>query len=239
MSLFRFKQFSILQAENAMKVGTDAMLLGTIANYNSPKNILDIGAGTGVLSLMMAQKYPSATIHAVELDEIAAKECLTNFKQAPWANRLRVDQNNFISFKASEKFDVLISNPPYYQTRLENQDARKSRARHESSLPVELMLNKCLDFMHEQSLLWVIIPSEIKGDWIEKANANELHCIEEVEIHGKKNAPSKRNILAFCRTKMSLKLSSFTVRDESGNYTKEYIDLTFDFHFNDLRKIID
>lgn len=236
MSTFRFKQFPILQADNAMKVGTDAMLLGAIAHHQSPQNILDIGTGTGVLSLMLAQKYSESTIHAVELDELAAKECQLNFDRSPWASRLKIDQRDFMSFESLEKFDLLISNPPYYQTRLENQDARKSRARHEASLPVTSMLRKSVELMHEHSSLWVIIPSENLESWLEKAESIQLFCVEGIAIYGKKNAPPKRHILSFCLVDLPLKSSSFTIRDENGDYTQEYIDLTFDFHFNDLRK---
>jgi len=237
MSVFRFKEFSVNQTNSAMKVGTDAMLLGALAFGENPTQILDIGAGTGVLSLMMAQQYPQATITAVELDSLSAKECTENFNTSKWSSRMTVLFQDFLAFESGSKFDLIISNPPYYQSRLENDDPRKARARHEASLPVLEMLTRIKELLSVHGDFWVIIPSETKTDWLEKAESQELFCANEIEIFGKKNAAPKRCILSFHHARSKRRTSSLIVRDEAGCYTEHYIKLTSHFHWNDLRSL--
>lgn len=233
MSVFRFKQFSVNQTNSAMKVGTDAMLLGALAFGENPTQILDIGAGTGVLSLMMAQQYPQATITAVELDALSAKECAENFNASKWSPRMEVVAHDFLTFESTTKFDLIISNPPYFQSRLENDDPRKARARHEASLPVLEMLARIKELLSVHGDFWVIIPSETKTDWLEKAENQQLFCSNEIEIFGKKNGEVKRLVLQFHKELKQKQSASLVVRDEIGNYTESYINLTTEFHFND------
>ena len=235
MSVFRFKQFSILQAESAMKVGTDAMLLGATSETLNPSTILDVGTGTGVVALMLAQRNPNAVIHAVEVDPQSAEECRKNFEISPWTERLTVHMNDFLSFQSDIKFDLIVSNPPYYQTRLENQDDRKSRARHESALPVDKMMERVGALLSDGGEFRVIIPTETLGNWLENAGEAGLFCNDQIDVYGKKNATPKRCILSF-RRKSELKTTqNIVIRDINGSYTDQYINLTKDFHFNDLR----
>ncbi len=235
MSVFRFKQFAITQSESAMKVGTDAMLLGAIAFHTNPTKILDIGAGTGVLSLMMAQKYKDAHVDAVEIDPPSAKECQANFTVSDWSDRCAVHCVDFLKFQSNNLFDCIVSNPPYYQSRLENVDLRKAQARHEAALPVGEMLQHVKSLLSAQGAFWVIVPMDTQSDWLEKAEEKALFCTEEVVIYGKQNAIPKRCILCFRHFRSERSSSNLSVRDEDGRYTQQYIALTSQFHFNDLR----
>lgn len=235
MSVFRFKQFSVNQSNSAMKVGTDAMLLGALANAEHPAQILDIGAGTGVLSLMMAQQYPQAALTAIELDEASAIECADNFNKSVWSERMKVLSQDFLTFESGIQFDLIISNPPYYQSRLENDDPRKAQARHEASLPVLYMLEKIQKLLAIDGVFWVIVPSETKADWLAKAATCHMFCSNEIEIYGKENGDVKRVVMQFQQPEQPKQASSLIVRDKNGNYTNAYIALTAEFHFNDLK----
>ena len=130
MSGFRFKQFAVEQDDVAMKVGTDGVLLGAWADCNGAKRILDIGTGTGVIALMLAQRNAEAEVQAVEIDETATRRARSNFDLSPWAERLTVENCAVQEFAPAEKFDLIVSNPPYFVDSLLPPDAKRSTARH-------------------------------------------------------------------------------------------------------------
>ena len=234
MSTFKFKQFEILQADNAMKVGTDAMVLGALVNPSGHERMLDIGSGTGVIALMLAQRAPDLRIEAIELDVVSSKEAEFNFQNSPWSDRLKVHQGDFLEFSSDEKFDLLVSNPPYFQTRNENPDERKARTRHESFLPMDKMLKHAFDLAAENASLWVIVPVEVLDSWLEVASNIGWFISEIILIVGKENGTVKRTILHFTKRKSKVKMDSLTIRRENNNYTEGYKELTRDFHFNKL-----
>ncbi len=218
-----------------MKVGTDAMLFGTLVTESNPQRILDVGTGTGVIALMLAQRFNEAEISAVEIDEASFLEAEENFQNSRWANRLKVIQCNFLKFNPSETFDCIVSNPPYYQTRLENNDARKSQARHDSALPMKDMIAKATELLSEKGSFWIIVPSEVASAWISASDSKGLHLNSNISIYGKEGGPVKRQILQFVHAETTRKESIFSVRQSDGSYTDEYIELTQEFHFNKLR----
>ncbi|XOV67366.1 MAG: tRNA1(Val) (adenine(37)-N6)-methyltransferase [Fluviicola sp.] len=239
MSVFRFKQFSIQQEKSAMKVGTDAMLLGSLVEANEPKEIFDIGTGTGVIALMLAQRFSEAKITAIEIDTLSYMEAYDNFFNSPWKERLIAVNRNLFDYTPNIQFDLIVSNPPYYQTRLENQDARKSQARHESALPMEEMLEKVANLLSDKGTFWVIIPSEVNDRWIRSATKFGLKCRTNISIIGKEGGTVKRNILEFQTTAahfepVEILKKTMTIRNSEGAYTNEYIELTREFHYNDL-----
>lgn len=218
-----------------MKVGTDAMLLGAGVEVVDAENALDIGAGTGVISLMIAQRFPGVNLVAVEIDEASAKECAVNFQNSRWSERLKIYQGDFLDYDFNQSFDLIVSNPPYYQTRLENEDTRKSQARHESALPMADMLAKVSEIMSQNGAFWLIVPVEVSQLWIDTAEENELFLTRRIDVTGKVGAEVKRTILAFSRTKEEVTKSELVVRNADGSYTDEYINLTCSYHYNDLR----
>ncbi len=243
MSVFLFKQFNIKQEISAMKVGTDAMLLGSLVRVIEPATILDVGAGTGVLALMMAQRFSEAKIQAIEVDTASAQEAQYNFDHSPWKDRLKTIEADFLSSNFEHSFDLIISNPPYYQSRLENDDPRKSQARHESALPMKAMLEKVANLLTDEGSFWVIVPAEVCELWIRTAAASYLECATIISIFGKEGGEMKRTILEFkAHSVKSLENkpesrcdSSITIRNTDGSYTDQYIDLTKAFHYNSLK----
>jgi len=218
-----------------MKVGTDAMLLGASVEADNPGKILDIGAGTGVIALMLAQQFPRSELTAIEIDDLSAKECDHNFKNSAWSDRLQVFQGDFMEHEFFRSFDLIVSNPPYYQTRLENNDARTSQARHEFALPMQAMLKKVARLLENAGSFWVIIPSEIAERWREAANSHGLFVASEIHIYGKEQGPVKRVIFGFGKEVVTVQKTSLTIRRIEGTYTDEYVELTKTFHYNKLR----
>lgn len=234
MSLFRFKQFEIIQQDNAMKVGTDAMILGAFIQSKGKLKGLDIGAGTGVLSLMIAQQSPEISILGIELDPLSAEECGVNFRNSPFSNRLTIAQGNFLEIEINEKFDLIFSNPPYYQTTNLNHDARKAQARHDQSLPMSLFVKRAAEMMSSEADLWIIVPAEHAKNWEEACALNQLFMNHSISVFGKRGGEAKRVICAFSNVRKARSESKLIIRDEQNSYTKEYIELTNHFHFNEL-----
>ena len=142
MSTFQFKHFSIKQADSAMKVGTDAMLLGAMVGSSDPSEILDVGAGTGVIALMMAQRFDQARVDAVEIDNAAFEEAKGNITASVFKDRMSIFYCDFLEFNTTKKYDLIVSNPPYFMNSLKNSDRSKTLARHADDLSAHQFLTK-------------------------------------------------------------------------------------------------
>lgn len=162
VDLFKYKQFDICQANAAMKVGTDSDLLGTLATGGS--HILDIGTGTGVISLMMAQRFPEASIEAVEIDDKAILDARTNFEGSSFAKRLTLHHASFQDYLTTaedESFDCVVCNPPYFDRSTECPDNGRTRARHTSSLPFSTLIQGAFKLLKPDGVFSVCIPAEV------------------------------------------------------------------------------
>lgn len=163
---FNFQQFVIRQSHAAMKVGTDSDLLGALCAGG--RHVLDIGTGTGVLSLMMAQRFPEAQITAIEIDENAVIDARYNFEQSQWSERItlqHVSLQDYVAGDDSPKFDAVVCNPPYFDRSLECPDQGRSRARHTSSLPFSVLIQSAFALLHEGGCFSVCIPPEVLKDF--------------------------------------------------------------------------
>ena len=236
MSIFKFKHFEIKQSDSAMKVGTDAMLLGSLVDSKGKKTALDVGSGTGVLSLMLAQKNIDLLIDSVEIDELASKECQFNFVESKWNDRLSVWNTDFLLLPKMRHYDLIISNPPYYSSTNVSKDTRVAIAKHVCSLPVEEFVKKVLSLLKVGGHFWVIIPTSEVGKWWFYGELNGFRIKEKISIKGKQNKESNRSVLCFDKETVLTKEQHFVVRNEDGTYTEEYIELTKDFHGVDLKK---
>lgn len=233
MGTFHFKYFKVEQLQSAQKVGTDSMVLGALVKTNAPKRILDIGAGTGVLSLMMAQKTIDSRILAVEIEENSFKECTSNFSNSPWSERLEVFKMDILDFN-EEPFDLIISNPPYFEDSLKNNVESKVFARHTDSLPFERLIQKAASLLTESGFFWVILPVEGADKMLTISGNHKLYPVEVWEIEGKPNN-TVRKVLAFSKEDHgSLKVNKLLVRNDQGDYSSEYKELTRDFHHKEL-----
>lgn len=228
---FQFKQFALLQDKAAMKLGTDSVLLGCFTKIDRAKCIVDIGTGTGILALMMAQKS-NALIDAVEIDEEAFKQAEQNAIESPWHDRIKVHHTAIQNFQASQKYDIIISNPPYYRNakNMGIEDEKRALARHDKDLPFEDLCIEVYRLMKEDALFWLILPQKEGLEFIQIAKQHNLHLHHLINIKPKPEKEVNRLILAFGKSNKTYTETSFTIYQSDGTATTEYIDLTKDFY---------
>jgi len=231
MSVFCFRHFEIRQESSAMKVGTDAMVLGALVQAEHPKAILDIGTGTGVLALMMAQKFPEATIVGVEIEPSSATEAKQNMENSPWPDRLTLLETDIKDLHTNQKFDLIISNPPFYTGGLLNPNAQRAQARHVFALPFDVLFSKVACLLLEDGDFWMIAPSsDVELVEMEATKVN-LFPRRRIEIHGKVGGAAVRTVLCFSFKPLKfIGCNKLTIREVDGKYTADYIALTADFH---------
>ena len=229
MSGFRFKQFAVEQEDVAMKVGTDGVLLGAWANTDNAKRILDIGTGTGVIALQMAQRNPLAQIHAVEIDEAAAKRARANFDMSPWAERLTVAQSAVQEFAPVEKFDLIVSNPPYFVDSLLPPDAKRSTARHTHDLSFEELDSAVCRLLADDGRFALILPVT---EFEKYLALTQLHLVRRCDICPVEGGAVKRIMGEFAKQKTaSIVHENIAIeRGKRGDYTDDYRALTKEFY---------
>lgn len=235
--LFRLKLFTIDQTNASMKVGTDSDLLGTMA-YGG-KNILDIGTGTGILTLMMAQRFPEAQFTAVEIDVKAVIDASTNFSSSPWSERITLIHDSFQSFiekeiseGRQERFDAIICNPPFFDKSLECPEQGRQRARHTSSLPFETLIDGAYRMLEEGGLFSLILPPEVLEKFCLKAKERGFALKEKNGIQTLPGNPPKRYILVFQKSldsSLCVSENTFSMRNADNTYSQWYNDLLRDF----------
>ena len=229
MSVFRFKEFEIFQANAALKVGTDAMIFGAFLNAEGKKSALDIGAGTGVLSLMAAQRNKDLKIEAIEIEEAAIGDCLLNFENSNWSKNLKLHNGDFLQFQFKKKFDIIFTNPPFYYNGLLSDSNAANLAKHNNALPFEKLFEKVAKLLSSCGDFWIIIPFELESFILSLASSVGLMEFQRINVCAKPGRTS-RLIFCFSNTVKSYKEESFIIRDASGKYTQEYKVLTQDFH---------
>jgi tRNA1Val (adenine37-N6)-methyltransferase len=234
MSIFKFKHFEVNQSNSAMKIGTDSMVFGSLIDVEGKSNALDIGTGTGVLSLMTAQRNPSLKITAIEIEADAFDEAKINFENSSFQPQLTAFHVDFLDFSPDSKFDLIFSNPPYFENASKSSILQKNLARHDDSLPLNVLFEKVALHLTENGLFWVILPNLTFDTYSEFASKIGLHLVKQIEIFGKENQ-LVRKIGAFSKINKSLDHSRLIIRKNDGNYTDEYKELTIDYHFNVLK----
>jgi tRNA1Val (adenine37-N6)-methyltransferase len=233
---FRFKEFTIQQEKTAMQVGTDAVLLGAwCAVDRYPDSILDIGSGTGIVSLMIAQRSDANTIDAVELDENAYEQSVENFEQSAWADRLYCYNATFQEFAAeiaeeAEVYDLIVSNPPFYNAEFETKDAARNKARFTSSLSFEELISGVVKILSENGNFTVIIPFKEEESFVDLAKAHGLFLKRVCHVKGNETSEIKRSLLEFSFQQSELKKEHLIIEIARHEYTDDYIDLTKDFY---------
>lgn len=230
--MFRFKQFSVDQTGCAMKINTDGVLLGAMAGKGTPSNILDIGTGTGVIAMMLAQRFTNAIIDAVEIDEQAAATAEANFKNSPFENRLTLYANGFEQFfdeHTEKKYDLIVSNPPFYINSLQSPGAKINLAKHAADGFFEKLISTIAAQLTEKGIGWLILPidtAELVKDLIAQ---HKLHLRKTITIHSFKDDTAHRVMLAFWKTDVQPTADKFIIYSEPKVYTEMYRVLLKDF----------
>ena len=228
---FSFKQFTIYQDKSAFKVGTDGVLLGACADITGVRSILDIGSGTGLISIMLEQRC-GAEITAIEPDEASFLQTCENISLCPWPERIKGIHTTLQNFDQEHiRFDLIVTNPPYFNDSLKNPDPRKSSARHTDSLSSEDILRGASKFLTEEGSLQLILPYAEGNIFIAEANKFGLYCNSILKIRPLPTSEIRRLILTFSRIKKKPVESFLTIEHGSRHeFTEEYINLTKEFY---------
>jgi len=232
--MFTFKQFSIQQDKTAMKVGTDGVLLGawTPIDHN-PNSILDIGTGTGLIALMLAQRSYAEQIDALEIDENAYEQATNNFENSNWSDRLfcyHAGLDEFIE-EPEDEYDLIVCNPPFYTEDYKTENEQRDLARFSDAMPFEELIEAADLLLSESGIFSVIIPYKEEEKFVALANEFELYPIKITRVKGTPTSETKRSLLAFSRNKQDdFSIDELVIETTRHNYTKEYINLTKDFY---------
>lgn len=236
MKPFKFKEFTVHQDKTAMKIGTDAVLLGAWCSLGEyPDTVLDIGSGTGVISLMLAQRSDAMTIDAVEIDADAYEQTVDNFEKSDWGDRLFCYNTSFVEFakeiaEEEEQYDVIVSNPPFYTDNFETTNEARNKARFTSSLSFEELLKGVSEILSENGLFSVVIPYKEEDGFVELAKKFYLFLNKACHVKGNENTEIKRSLLTFSFNKKEVKKEELVIEKERHRYTDDYINLTKDFY---------
>ncbi|QYS89894.1 tRNA1(Val) (adenine(37)-N6)-methyltransferase [Flavobacterium davisii] len=231
--MFQFKQFAIQQDRCAMKVGTDGVLLGAWTPLiNNPYSILDIGSGSGLIALMLAQRSQAEQIDAIEIDDEAYEQCVDNFEQSPWNDRLYCYHAGLDEFvdEIDEVYDLIVSNPPFYTTNYKSNKESRDRARFEDSLPFEELIEAVDFFLSEQGIFTLIIPFTEEDKIKDLCNERSLFPLRITRVKGNPESEIKRSLMSFTRIAQTPIIDELTIEYSRHNYTEDYIKLTQDFY---------
>jgi tRNA1Val (adenine37-N6)-methyltransferase len=231
-TLFQFKQFAVEQGKCAMKISTDAVLLGALANLNEPKEILDIGTGTGVLALMLAQRFTKANVTGIEIEEGSFEQAKENFMTSPWSLRINAVLADFKEYAVQNKksFDLIVANPPYYPNHLLTKDKNKNIALHQESLNFEELIIGVKNLLSTNGRFWLILPPDQMKIFDEIAVKSELSAQFILSVFDKPGAKIIRTIAFYSfRETLNVQKETFFIKEESGKYSDMYVQLLKDF----------
>jgi tRNA1Val (adenine37-N6)-methyltransferase len=230
---FQFKEFTIHQDKTAMKVGTDGVLLGAWASVDSnPFSILDIGAGTGLIALQLAQRSFAEVIDAIEIDDDAYEQAVDNFENSPWSDRLfcyHAGLDEFVD-EIEDQYDLIVSNPPFYTENYKTESTQRDTARFTDALPFEELLKGVSKLLEPSGTFHTIIPYKEQEHFIHLAKANGLFPKKICNIKGNPEANFKRSLLAFSFDKTTTIVEELIIETARHQYTQAYISLTKAFY---------
>ncbi|MCK3654975.1 tRNA (adenine-N(6)-)-methyltransferase [Pasteurellaceae bacterium Macca] len=238
---FQFKQFFIAHDHCAMKVNTDGILLGSLAPiaHLSPRGkILDLGTGTGLVAMMLAQRQPKTTLFAVELEPNAYAQAVENIHNSPWQERIHLLQGDVLQLNFPKEFDLIVANPPYFEQSLRSRNPQRDLARSTEINGHLAWLQQSAKWLAPQGIISFILPTEMAEKLIKQAPTSGLFCQEICYIHAKANHPPKRAVVNFRRysqpsNPQSLpEVTHLTIYDEQNQYTAEFKALTQAFYLN-------
>ncbi|MDA0327059.1 MAG: methyltransferase [Bacteroidetes bacterium] len=233
LDAFQFKQFSVAHDKCAMKVGTDAVLLGAWAYVDHrPKSILDIGAGSGILALMLAQRSSAEFIDALEIDASAYEQCVANFEQSPWRDRLFCYHASLEEFteEIEDKYDLIISNPPFYTNPFDTQNYARNIARFEHAMPFKHLIESVSKLLADGGQFCVIIPYSAEKTFCTLAQAHGLFCHNIVNVRGEKQGEFKRCLMALSFENRQTNSQEMHLEDGRHSYSKAYKSMTKEFY---------
>lgn len=241
---FRFKQFTVWHDRCAMKVGTDGVLLGAWAMLEEQcaaqtrkaiREVLDIGTGSGLVALMLAQRFPQAEIDAIDIEPSAVEQARYNFLQSPWKERVRSFLSPLQEWQTKKRYDLIVSNPPYFQNSLKNPDKGRELARHTDSLTYAELLHYSAQLLAPEGVIALILPAESEDDIIRLGISEHLSCTRLTRVYSKAGKPAKRILIEFSAAKLVAPSSpvipsDFYIESPTSPRSPEYTALTSAFY---------
>ena len=240
---FRFKQFTVWHDRCAMKVGTDGVLLGAWCPVDSRASssksfkgfkVLDAGTGSGLIALMLAQRIQGAQITAIDIDAGAVEQAKYNFGISPWSDRLECHQQALQELEGEGLYDLIISNPPYFQDSLKNPDSQRAMARHTDTLSYEELLKHSARLLTKEGIIALVLPIEAEQQIITLAQSLGLYPTHITHVYPKPGKAAKRLLIAFSPSPLAYSLSpiaySLTLESETAPRSEAYIELTKEFY---------
>ena len=227
---FTFKQFTIRHDRCAMKVGTDGVLLGAWTGVNHSRRMLDIGTGTGLIALMLAQRCPQATITAIDIDTEAVSQAIENVQSSLWADRVEVILQDICNYPTKQCFDTIVSNPPYFIDSLKCPDDQRNTARHTDTLDAERLLSSVARLLSNDGRFSIILPAEQTDMLIQTARTHRLYPSRQTAVITRPGLPPKRILMEFQKTKKAFQTDELIIELERHVYSEEYIALTREFY---------
>lgn len=216
-----------------MKIGTDGVLLGAwVSIKNNPFSILDIGAGTGIIALQLAQRSNAEMIDAVEIDKKAYEQCVDNFENSPWGDRLFCYHASLEEFvdEFDDKYDIVISNPPFYSEDYKSSNESRDKARFSEAMPFDELIESASRLLSDQGVFAVIVPRKEEDRFIKMASKVNLFPNRICRVRGNETSEEKRSMLEFSFEKISPNLENLTIETSRHNYTEEYKSLVESFY---------
>ncbi|MEG1562964.1 MAG: methyltransferase [Bacteroides sp.] len=228
-SYFQFKQFTVWQGQCAMKVGTDGVLLGAWTPVETARRILDVGTGTGLVALMLAQRSRAAVV-ALEIDPDAALQASENAARSPWKERIKVLQTDFRHYHSEQLFDVIVSNPPYFIASLPCPDGQRTAARHNGGLTYSELLQGVSALLTPEGFFTLIIPADVAERVIETARGSLLYPLRQLSVLTKPGGPPKRTLITFSFRKQECQSEELLTEIARHQYSEAYKALTKEYY---------
>ena len=232
--MFRFKQFVVRQQQCAMKVGTDGVLLGSWCRVPVEGRVLDVGTGTGLLALMVAQRSLKVDITALEIDREASLQAMENCQKSPWRERIKVLHTSLQEFgeMSADRFDMVVCNPPYFDRSLRCPDKKRTTARHSETLSFDDLLHFSAVLLKKEGSLSVVLPEKESEVFKDKAVDKGLFLCRQMNVLPTPKKDVKRRLMEFSFEKKELEVRNLVIETERHIYTEEYKNLTQDFYLN-------
>ena len=228
--IFRFKQFSVVNDRTAMKVGTDGVLLGAWCPVEGTRRVIDVGTGCGVIALMIAQRNPDALIDGIDIDQPSIEEAGLNFARSPWGDRLTAQQQDFNAMVADQRYDLVVSNPPFFTNGILPDGAARTTARHTLSLSYRQLIEGSERLLSDDGSLALISPTDAEREIIEAAAFSSLPLRRLTRVIPVDGAIPKRTLWLLSRRNIPYREDSLTITRADGTFTPEYTALTHPFY---------
>lgn len=228
--VFRFKQFAVVNDRTAMKVGTDGVLLGAWCPVEGAKRVIDVGTGCGVIALMIAQRNPEALIDGIDIEQGGIEEASLNFGRSPWSDRLTARLLDFNDMEPDERYDLVVSNPPYFTNGVLPDGDARTTARHTCSLTYRQLIEGARRILTDGGMLALISPTDAEGDVIEAATFASLPVRRLTRVIPVEGGIAKRTLWLLSRRSMPYHEDTLIITHADGSYSAQYHALTHPFY---------